>query len=252
MLEDAGRHLGLWTAVGNSMFLQTIFVPTLGSNGALWSLANEFWYYALFPLGLIALLGPARGAKRVICGILFIAIAAMVGREILLAFPIWLLGASLNLISTRFLNRKWLLLILPVFLTLLFGRTHFGLLRDYALAVVGFLLIGILLTFRNAAEAGVITNLSRRSARFSYTLYLVHTPFLVLITGMWLSTSQWQPTAMHMILALGVLIGALVYAWCIACLTEFHTDSVRKRISKLLSSRPRGWSSQQPRPDEAS
>ncbi len=40
---------------GNIAFLQTILVPSFGSNGALWSLANEFWYYILFPLGWLAL-----------------------------------------------------------------------------------------------------------------------------------------------------------------------------------------------------
>lgn len=35
------------------MFLQTRFTPVFGSNGPLWSLFNEFWYYVLFPaLGL--------------------------------------------------------------------------------------------------------------------------------------------------------------------------------------------------------
>lgn len=38
------------TFLGNAFFLQTIEVPRLGTNGPLWSLANEFWYYALFPL----------------------------------------------------------------------------------------------------------------------------------------------------------------------------------------------------------
>lgn len=35
------------TLLGNLLFLQTIAVPVFGSNGPLWSLANEFWYYLL-------------------------------------------------------------------------------------------------------------------------------------------------------------------------------------------------------------
>ena len=34
---------------GNIAFLMTVVVPPLGSNGPLWSLSNEFWYYILFP-----------------------------------------------------------------------------------------------------------------------------------------------------------------------------------------------------------
>lgn len=38
----------------NAFFLQTIVGPTFGSNGPLWSLAYEWWYYVLFPLALAA------------------------------------------------------------------------------------------------------------------------------------------------------------------------------------------------------
>ena len=39
---------------GTLFFLQTIVCSSFGSNGPLWSIANEFWYYVLFPLGLLA------------------------------------------------------------------------------------------------------------------------------------------------------------------------------------------------------
>jgi peptidoglycan/LPS O-acetylase OafA/YrhL len=38
--------------LGNLLFFQNIFSITFGSNGALWSLANEWWYYVTFPLVL--------------------------------------------------------------------------------------------------------------------------------------------------------------------------------------------------------
>jgi peptidoglycan/LPS O-acetylase OafA/YrhL len=41
--------------LGNLFFLQTIYVPPLGSNDPLWSLAYEFWYYLLFPLIYVGL-----------------------------------------------------------------------------------------------------------------------------------------------------------------------------------------------------
>src|SRR4029453_13195613 len=37
------------TALGNAAFLQHAWVPALGTDTPLWSLAYEFWYYALFP-----------------------------------------------------------------------------------------------------------------------------------------------------------------------------------------------------------
>ena len=42
--------LGPLAFLGNLFFVQTVAVPVYGSNGPLWSLANEFWYYLVFPL----------------------------------------------------------------------------------------------------------------------------------------------------------------------------------------------------------
>ena len=50
----AQNQLTFGTFLGNLFFLQTILCPTFGSNGPLWSLANEFWYYILFPVALAA------------------------------------------------------------------------------------------------------------------------------------------------------------------------------------------------------
>jgi peptidoglycan/LPS O-acetylase OafA/YrhL len=43
--NDITKHLGFITFVGNVLQLQKIVVSSLGSNGPLWSLANEWWYY---------------------------------------------------------------------------------------------------------------------------------------------------------------------------------------------------------------
>lgn len=47
---DGGIHLDIFTFLANVAFLQTIAAPVYGSNGPLWSLASEFWYYIIFPL----------------------------------------------------------------------------------------------------------------------------------------------------------------------------------------------------------
>jgi len=47
-------HLSLDTFLGNLMQLQTIVVSSFGSNGPLWSLANEWWYYVAFGLFMMA------------------------------------------------------------------------------------------------------------------------------------------------------------------------------------------------------
>src|SRR5277367_2539751 len=57
-------RMGIGTFLGNMFFLQTIVVPTFGSNGPLWSLANEFWYYVLFPVALAAGIAGASHSVR--------------------------------------------------------------------------------------------------------------------------------------------------------------------------------------------
>jgi peptidoglycan/LPS O-acetylase OafA/YrhL len=64
---------------GNLFFLQTIAVPSLGSNGPLWSLSNEFWYYIMFPLGLLALWPGRTAGRRWLYLLAFSAIVALVG-----------------------------------------------------------------------------------------------------------------------------------------------------------------------------
>ena len=51
---DLARRVGVRVFLGNAFFLQGILVPHLGTNVSLWSLADEFWYYIIFPLSVLA------------------------------------------------------------------------------------------------------------------------------------------------------------------------------------------------------
>ncbi len=62
--SETPASLGPLTFLGNLFFVQTIEVPVYGSNGPLWSLANEFWYYALFPLLVFAVTPLVRCGMR--------------------------------------------------------------------------------------------------------------------------------------------------------------------------------------------
>ena len=73
-LDEPANH-SLSTFLGNVLFLQKIYVPVFGSNGPLWSLANEFWYYVLFTsLFWIGLSRPRLGPRAAtVVVILFVA-----------------------------------------------------------------------------------------------------------------------------------------------------------------------------------
>ena len=65
----------------------------MGSNGPLWSLANEFWYYIMFPFMLVGLIGRKWGPRRIVMGAIGISLAVLLPTEMVLLGAIWVAGA---------------------------------------------------------------------------------------------------------------------------------------------------------------
>jgi peptidoglycan/LPS O-acetylase OafA/YrhL len=98
-LAHPADHSAL-TFLGNLVFLQTIAVPVFGTNGPLWSLAFEFWYYVLFPLAVAAIrASPVRWLARAGYLILFLCLLWMLPAPLLLSGLIWLMGVAVWLVS---------------------------------------------------------------------------------------------------------------------------------------------------------
>src|SRR5437899_8248525 len=101
-LSDLGpsvplSNLNVGNFFGNLLFLQTIICPPFGSNTPLWSLANEFWYYALFPVALSAALAFTRKATHVAIPLsaMGVCLAAFLGFDKFIGFLIWMSGCAL-------------------------------------------------------------------------------------------------------------------------------------------------------------
>src|SRR5208282_6759170 len=107
--EDAiAAHSGPILFLGNLAFLQTIAVPSYGSNVAMWSLANEAWYYLIFPCIWMAVSRGQTARKRVIYASLGLAMLVFVGSKIAGLFPTWLLGTGLALSPRlRLMESRW-------------------------------------------------------------------------------------------------------------------------------------------------
>jgi peptidoglycan/LPS O-acetylase OafA/YrhL len=225
--------------IGNVLFVQEVLVPAFGSNGPLWSLANEFWYYVLFPLGLLAILPISSTRTRIITAALFTLLGVWLRTTLLPLFPVWLLGAALiNLPRPHLSNSlRWMAAATYVPIVFLCTRLHgtLGIVSDYILAGVTAALIWTLLSASRAAPAAAgQVRFSHGLARFSYTLYVVHLPFLTLMAALLVGDRRWQPTPPHIAAALGILAVTLAYAYGIASLTEFHTDRVRRWVQRSL------------------
>ena len=227
---------------GNLLFLQGILVKAFGSNGPLWSLAYEFWYYILFPCAFLVVRRGTRMTVRIVSAMAFVACAWLVGKNILLSFPLWLLGTVLALVPVPRVEVRLRMIVTIVYCPLFFflakTRLVSGMFSDYILGVATFVLMWFLLAAKSAAPANRRVAISRLAARFSYTLYLVHLPFLVLITAAIAGESRWQPDARHLLVGSAALLLAIGYAFAIASLTEFQTEHVRRWVERRLLRKP--------------
>lgn len=187
---DVTDRLTLATFVGNALFLQDIAVPAFGSNGALWTLACEFWYYVYFPLAWLAV------RSRNWLGIAAAA-AALYFIPSLHLFACWMIGGAVYLIAERVMHDRQVHWSAPVVALAAFCALN-GLskllkwpveVNDLALASSFgvFLILGMRSSFGAATPLGLLAKLGSRS---SYSLYAIHLPIVVFICNFAVPTAR--------------------------------------------------------------
>ena len=231
----------LATFFGNAFFLQTILVPCFGTNGPLWSLANELWYYLLFPLLILLVIPGTRLPARMACLLLAAGILLFLPNSILVGGVIWLLGAGvfyliqIGKIRTIASHPVWLILsLLLTMVSLLASRS--GRIGEGADLLIG---IGCAALVAGLATRGSTSYfygmLSAGASEISYTLYLVHFPVFAFLFFGFFKGSQMDSgltSAGWFGLVLG---GILLYSIAIWWLFERNTDRVRKATERILS-----------------
>ena len=253
LMHDVADQRKVTYFVGNLFFLQGKSVPTFGSDAALWSLANEFWYYLLFPLALIAAWKRQKTTKRVLCCLLFLAICFWLRGDFLALFPIWLAGAVISVLPRipLWAGVRWAAVVLyvPLVLTMAVFRGFFDLLLlDYLLTLATGVLLWVLLSATSRAPNNLLVNAIRILARGSFSLYILHMPILAFLAAYLVGNARWQPTAAHIAAGMAILACTIIYSFVIAYFTEFRTDVVRRSLElnfpaitgnkKLLLDRP--------------
>jgi peptidoglycan/LPS O-acetylase OafA/YrhL len=235
-------HLTIENFAGNLFYLQGIVVGHYGSNGPLWSLSYEFWYYILFPCLALALTSNSR-IKKAGYLIACVVLCLVIGQHILTYFLIWALGFAIHLLPAlpyRFARACLLPLLVLTIASIVFYRLIplNTFLADLAIGCLFSLLIYCMKMAMNTEKASLrMGKLSASLAGFSYTMYLAHFPFLVFIHAMLYSRnpSKWQPDASTLGYGFILLIGVLAYCWLISFITERRTQHVRERIVQLGS-----------------
>ena len=231
--------------LGNLLFLQTIICPTFGSNGPLWSLANEFWYYVLFPVAVAAAMAWRANATRraILFTILAVCVAICLGSEILVGFLIWLVGAVLVFAYSNggFRRRGWLILYflassLVLFACLCEARTGYSAVlgSDLVLGIAFGLFLFGLLQMDIGSGRGFYPRTAHAMAAFSYSLYVLHFPLLFLLRAWMVPPQRWQPDLTH--LGYGAMVGAVTttFAWCVSIVTEHKTRVVRQWMRSAI------------------
>lgn len=241
-----------WTAfVGNLAGLQTISVPEFGGNFPLWSLANESWYYLLFPL-LVLCAAPARAGKRLLPGALLVLLALLLPFTIMLYFSIWLLGAGFSRVRLECDNlTRFSLLALLGALAVYFRLT--GRTSDINTATfVPYLMLSILFVLflsstviktdprvRLLAPVRAAANVF---SNFSFTLYVVHIPVLGMLGWLGVHLFDKKALAPDSLVDLGIYVAmlatVLLFSYGFYLLFEARTYQVRRWLKGLLSSTP--------------
>lgn len=258
--------------VGQLFFLQDICCHTFGSNGVLWSLSCEFWYYLIFPAALISVYpGNTKLPARI--GLAAFAMTALcfIGPLMCYRFVIWLMGTALLFVPLAkslkaTVHGRWLAItlgalcfVLRLCLTPIVGPSPLWRIPlEFLLGLSCMLCLFFVLhdkdkivkdstvdqattpgedleTDQAQAKPGLFSyvNLSALLASFSYSLYLVHMPFLFFLRSCLIKDNRWPLDPLHVFYGLLLLALVLFYAWLVALCTENQTAKVRAYFMKL-------------------
>ncbi|WP_162539216.1 acyltransferase [Granulicella sp. WH15] len=245
MIGHVAEALAPHVFFSNLFFLQGILTTMYGTDGALWSLAYEFWYYLLFPLALVTVWPRTVLWRRLLCGVLLVAVAWLVREPILFSFPIWLAGVALFKVDGPSLSpvngRRIRIIATLVYFPIFFLLGHYPanhLVDDYLLTIATLLYLWLLKSDKDRYSPGAWgVRGSREMARFSFTLYASHTPFLVLLASLVIGDTRWHPSGLTFFYGAILMIVVLLYAYLLALMTEFRTDAVRMRLERWLGMR---------------
>jgi len=231
----------------NLFMLQNFFAPPYGANPPLWTLSSEFWFYAVF--GLIGASAMTRGVRRVGLTLLALLATLVLGPQFWIYLGMWLIGVVAAVIRSPRLP-----LALPA-LALLGGLLLFRRYADAALApsdllrisiqygiclAMGLLLLG--LRGRKLRWAEWMAPFNKAMADFSYSLYLIHFPLIILLVavlGKWTGdpgfASGFAPTQpLALVTYAAEILLAFGGAWLFAQATERHTGKVRGWLKRRL------------------
>jgi peptidoglycan/LPS O-acetylase OafA/YrhL len=253
---------------------QHLWASQAGTNGPLWSLACEMWYYIIFPLLLLPY-GAAYSRRARVAGcalgvgltllmttpetmaLLGVDVAAMGLTPMLnhktpmfiFGFGVWALGAWVRVAPRALIRSAGLSLALFLVVAVVTRLAVRGplieahpLASTFADAAVGATFANLLLTLRFVAAGGLFSRLHPihwRLSDFSYSLYATHAPLVFFV---WAAVGgifdpDWYkrlPTPTHWAIALSLMVVAIAFAYVFSRATEARTTELRDFLRGAL------------------
>ncbi len=229
--------------LGSLNFLDNIFLlqfnGTFGSNGPLWSLAYEWWYYIIFGSFMVIITGSIK--FRIISIFVFLLCLIILPFNLLLWGVVWLLGVATALFASVCKRRPplWIALFIAA-ITIPAPRISFltGNLHPFLIDMITAVGFSILL-LSACRQNGIFTRLgllNTKFADFSYSLYLFHFPILIISMGVLSSVFEMnllvQPTLKNVGISLIVLFIVIGAAYGFSLFTEKNTARVRRWLER--------------------
>jgi peptidoglycan/LPS O-acetylase OafA/YrhL len=221
-------------------------VPRFAGNFPLWSLANETWYYVLFPLLVLSFCGKST-ISRIGATAMCLLIAFSLTGPITLYFSLWLLGAAFSRIQItasiiQQIGVACLWAGIAVYSRLTAGNDMLdtdSYLQHLIFSIPMLLLLSSLQARTDPGRKGLMfaKKIGNVLASFSFTLYVIHVPLLVLLTNFWspLHAARLSPYELTSLATYAfILAGLLVVSYVFHLPFEAQTHRVRNYLKRKL------------------
>lgn len=237
--DDTLTRSSLVNFLQNVFFLQIATGPTFGSNLALWSLGNEFWYYVLLPFILLPIFTKKNRVAMIGISVIALSLGIWFLNNLFVGthgFVIFLMG-SLVYMGTRkaqkTISNLYFFASLTCLITVLTLTRHFITPMEFWDLALGASFA--LLAYTWLRTENFLTDKYERFSvfvsKFSYTLYVVHVPLMLFFCAMFrLGAEYFSFSVMKYYCLLAAII--LVLSWLFYWLFERNTIYVRRYFEK--------------------
>jgi peptidoglycan/LPS O-acetylase OafA/YrhL len=200
------------------------------------------WYYALFPLLLLAWRTGQPPLQRIVIAFAFVLACVLLPHELIKYGGIWLIGVAVSLSSKQLVRVELAWLLLAAFLSSaslnVLTVSGVGFAHVVGTAVSVALIINAYQFSAHARPPRLLQESTELFSNFSYSVYLFHFPMLVTLSH---AIFAIQPHSAISFVGLlewsGTIVALYAYSYLMFLLSEQHYHRLRKFIYQNLGSR---------------